>query len=481
MEKVYKAKWIFNKHTKDMDTLYDVLRYLISRSDSKKESTHMITQRLKETSKYKPRTTDKTTTINNKINELKFYNLIYEIKGKYMISYLGNFYLEYAGTEKSKYIFLSLLFGIQFPHPYNRSISNLFPFRVIIHLLLSEKLSYKLYNDEIFRYIMNFEFSSSSNRTVRNKELHELENLILKSRKKMINMALELEKIDRIADKIHQWDYYVSNILVEQNVVEKTKISNERIKFFHPTQEKTKCSTSRTYSRLEYMLTTEIKEFATELIKESPAVEEVLIYNGNEFKEDIDRKISNYLPRILLNKLDNTDERIYFENLLFEVKKHSLNKMLHSPSEYEIKLEETFNAFKDIKAHRISGPGATDVECIYSGMKFNVEAKSTSNKLGGLNRGRIEDHMNKTKANYTLVIAPDFAPAVYKSDIRNSSISVLETGVFCEYVMSQYFSMGRENLEYKELHELIMQNLGENITSKVSERNSMIFGLDKKI
>ena len=39
----------------------------------------------------------------------------------------------------------------------------------------------------------------------------------------------------------------------------------------------------------------------------------------------------------------------------------------------------------------------------------------------------------------------------------------------------------RENLEYKELHELIMQNLGENITSKVSERNSMIFGLDKKI
>ena len=59
MGKVYKAKWIFNKHTKDMDTLYDVLRYLILRSDSKKESTHMITQRLKETNKYKPRTTDK--------------------------------------------------------------------------------------------------------------------------------------------------------------------------------------------------------------------------------------------------------------------------------------------------------------------------------------------------------------------------------------------------------------------------------------
>ena len=70
---------------------------------------------------------------------------------------------------------------------------------------------------------------------------------------------------------------------------------------------------------------------------------------------------------------------------------------------------------------------------------------------------------------------------ISKSKITNSSISVLETGVFCEYVMSQYFSMGRENLEYKELHELIMQNLGENITSKVSERNSMIFGLDKKI
>lgn len=481
MKNIYNGEWIFNKHTKDMDTLYDVLCYLILRTNNKKESTYMIIQRLKETSKYKPRTSDKTTTINNKINELKFYNLIYEIKDKYMISYLGNFYLEYKNTEKLKYVFLSLLFGIQFPHPYNKSISNLFPFRVIVHFLLSKKLSYKLYNDEIFRYIMNFKFSSSSNSSVRTKELDELENLILKSRRNDINISLELEKIDGIADKIHQWDYYVSNILVEQNIIKKTKISEEKVKFFHPTRENTKIPTSRIYSRLEYVLTNEIKEFAAELIKESPAAEKILVYNEEESKEDIDRKIANYLPKILLNKLVKTEELIYFENLLFEVKKHSLNKMKHSPEEYENRLEETFNAFRDIKAHRISGAGATDVECIYNKIKFNVEAKSTSNKLMLLNRGRIEGHMNKTKAIYTLVISPDFAPAVYKNDIRNSSISILKTSVFCEYVMSQYFSMGRGNLEYKELHDLIMQNLGENITSEVSKRNSMIFGLDKKI
>jgi len=66
---------------------------------------------------------------------------------------LDNFYSE--NPTNRNYIFLSLLFSIQCPHPHSGSPPyQLFPFRLIFKLLTDNRLGDVLYNYEIFMLVI---------------------------------------------------------------------------------------------------------------------------------------------------------------------------------------------------------------------------------------------------------------------------------------------------------------------------------------
>jgi hypothetical protein len=64
---------------------------------------------------------------------------------------------------------------------------------------------------------------------------------------------------------------------------------------------------------------------------------------------------------------------------------------------FEDALTDGFNMFYNVEAEKVGGAGNTDLECLYipKKKKFAVDAKSTKNKLSGVNAGRLEGHREK--------------------------------------------------------------------------------------
>ena len=84
----------------------------------------------------------------------------YKSDHKFLFSPLGNLFLKhYKNLDEQKYIFTTMLWSMQFPHPEqssNQNNINIYPFRLILKLLTEEKLKRKLYPEEILYFIYFF-------------------------------------------------------------------------------------------------------------------------------------------------------------------------------------------------------------------------------------------------------------------------------------------------------------------------------------
>ena len=97
-----------------------------------------------------------------------------------------------------------------------------------------------------------------------------------------------------------------------------------------------------------------------------------------------------------------------------------------------------------------------------------MEAKSTKNKLSGINAGRLEDHRNKIKAIYTIVVTPRYVPAVL-SDIRNCPIVIIRANTFAEFLYNCLINRSSiPEIDYRYFDEIIIKNFGKDISSEIS-------------
>lgn len=126
--------------------------------------------------------------------------------------------------------------------------------------------------------------------------------------------------------------------------------------------------------------------------------------------------------------------------------------------------------FYDVEASKIGGAGHTDIECLYltKKKKFAVEAKSTKNKLGLINAGRLMAHREEIGAKYTIVVTPRYVPAV-KRDIKGQNIVILLANTLSEYLYNHVYHDMRE-IRYSDIDDIVMEHLGEDISKYVSDR-----------
>ena len=110
--------------------------------------------------------------------------------------------------------------------------------------------------------------------------------------------------------------------------------------------------------------------------------------------------------------------------------------------------------------------------------KFSVDAKSTKNKLSGLNAGRLESHRDKIGADYTIVITPRYVPAV-KSDIKSSRIVIILASTFSEYLYNNISNNVRD-IDYGEIDNIIISNFGIDISPAISNLTFSKFGIGNK-
>ena len=381
-----------------------------------------------------------------------------------MFSPLGNLFLKNVDDkEKTAKIFLTMLWAVQYQHPHSGTDNEfqLYPFRLIYKLLTEPKLSNKLYAFEVA-------YSVVFVKEITPKSYDELVNELLELRKLSDEELAQKFQEDRHAfvNSAYEWDYYVSTLFESAGVLNKSA-GVVICKLQHGNT-----NTFRKITRNEVSIPENLRPLVQQLENEYSFLEKPLLLNDPErLKIDVIKEIYSFYPKSLLIEIGELVDDIKYEllNLPKLIEQYANNNDGAEAYLFEDALTDGFNMFYNVEAEKVGGAGNTDLECLYltKKKKFAVDAKSTKNKLSGINAGRLEGHREKIGGAYTIVVTPRFVPAVLQ-DIRTSPIVIIRATTFSEYLYNCIDNDLRE-IDYEDFDNIIVNNLGKDISKNISD------------
>ena len=464
-------KWILYRHTTDFDKLVvlaEILKSFTKTGISKEDKTN-LNLKLKELGLYNERNPElPLDAINHKINQLSYYMFGYQAKvdgqDRFLFSPLGNLFLKHIeDKEKTAKIFLAMLWAVQYQHPHSGTDNEfqLYPFRLIYKLLTEPKLSNKLYAFEVA-------YSVVFVKEISFKSYDELVNELLELRKLSDEELAQKFQEDRHAfvNSAYEWDYYVSTLFESAGVLNKSA-GVVICKLQHGNT-----NTFRKITRNEVSIPENLRPLIQQLENEYSFLEKPLLLNDPErLKIDVIKEIYSFYPKSLLIEIGELVDDIKYEllNLPKLIEQYANNNDGAEAYLFEDALTDGFNMFYNVAAEKVGGAGNTDLECLYltKKKKFAVDAKSTKNKLSGINAGRLEGHREKIGGAYTIVVTPRFVPAVLQ-DIRTSPIVIIRATTFSEYLYNCIDNDLRE-IDYEDFDNIIVNNLGKDISKNISD------------
>ena len=206
---VERDKWILYKHTCNYELIKAVALDVKNScaSDISEIERYRMQERLAALDLYHTRNPKNKPldSINHRINTLEFFMFGYEDNRRFIFSPLGNLFLKHINNEENlRKIFTAMLFAIQFEHPANgtQPCFQLFPFRLLIKLMLEERLDNKLYSTE-YAYCVAFI------KKITPEKYDELIENILSFRKLDDETKMRLLKEDEhtYVNCIYEWQY----------------------------------------------------------------------------------------------------------------------------------------------------------------------------------------------------------------------------------------------------------------------------------
>lgn len=475
---VEREKWILYKHTCNYELIQAVALDVKNSCGTNISDTerYRMQERLAALDLYKTRNPKERPldSINHRINTLEYFMFGYEDKEnnskRFIFSPLGNLFLEHINEpDKLLKIFTTMLFGIQFEHPANGTPAcfQLYPFRLIFKLLTDERLNYRLYNSE-YAYFIAFQ------KTITPEGYEKLVNDILEFRKLSKEEIADLMKKDEhtYVNCVYEWQYYTQKLLKTAGVIDTFK-GEEIVRLFHPQKANSKSEPTKRILTTGYVnLTPVIKPFVDLMLAAHSCFEKTLELNDKErMTLDVIKEIYSFYPKLLIDEIGEEDElQVKLLELPKLIEKYSNNPENDTAYLFEDVLEEGFNMFVNVEAKKIGGAGHTDIECLYikRRKKFAVEAKSTANKLSGINSGRLKVHREQIGGEYTIVITPRYVPAA-KRDIKGNPIVIILASTFSEYLYNHIYHDVRE-IDFEDFDSIIVNNLGTDISRLISDK-----------
>lgn len=473
---VSRDKWILYKHTCSYDMIKAVALDVKNscKTDVSDLERHRMQERLAALDLYRTRNPQERPldSINHRINTLEFWMFGYEDKSggekKFIFSPLGNLFLKYiSDDQKLRKIFIAMLFAMQFQHPANGTSREfqLYPFRLIFQLLTDERLNGRLYNYEeelILPFVKEvtpetYEQIVSEILSIRDLSNAELANKFKSDEHTYVNTAYE-------------WEYYTQSLLNQVGII--NKVEGEVIcKLYHPTKSNSKSlPTGRKASRGYVTICSDGIPFIKKMLAEySCFAKPVRLQDPERLSIDCIKEVYNFYPQLLLQEIGESDDLSKLLELPKLIEKYSNNPENETAYLFEDVLTEGFNMFYNVEAIKRGGAAHTDIECLYitKKKKFAVESKSTANKLLGINAGRLREQREEIGGEYTIVITSRYVPAT-KRDIKDSPIVIILANTFAEYLYNHIFHDVR-NLDYADFDNIIVNNLGKDISSLVSD------------
>jgi len=476
--KVDKTKWILYRNFKDYGLLKDIAVYVKERGGNigSEESRYQMRDWLAAMDLYhtrhpKVRPLDSQ---HHKIRTLEYYMFGYDVglygSRKFMFSPLGNLFLHHINDEeKLSKIFAAMLFAVQFHHPCNNVDPSiqLYPMRLLFQLMMDERLNCRLYFTEYAQFVACL-------KTITPSKYESLVNRILKFRKLSHEKQLELLKKDEhySVNCIYEIQTYTSRLLSDAGIL--SIVKGKRFgKLAHPKQPWAKPETAPTYRGVTdgyITIAPNIIDFISKMLKGYSCFAQPVRFDNPEMLTiELVKQVYSFYPSILSEELQEQDEttRKLLE-LPALIEKYSNNPENETAYLFEKVLEEGFNMFYDVEAHRIGGAGHTDVECKYITLKkkFVVEAKSTSKKLTQVNTQRLKEHRDEVGGEYTIVITPRYVPGA-KRDIRKTPIVLITAHTFSEYLYNHIYHDVRD-MAYRDFDDIIINHLGEDVSELIS-------------
>ena len=428
-------------------------------------------------------------TIQFKVCQIVYYMFGYKLKikgnkvEKVVFSPLGNLLLD--NKENKKLVsrtFLCMLIGMPFSHPFNKMHKsfNIYPYRLIFKLLTDKRLDYKLSHDEVFYHIMFY-------KDIDKESYNELVQEILAFRKissieKYEIFTKKQEVEDVLANALHEWNY-ASGVLQQAGILDWHQADDNHGVLIHGGG-----SGRRRYKSDSVEIKKDIFDFVSLLVSRYSFEEKPKYLTDKlQLNSEYIIQLYNFYPIELIQELgiNNTeqDKIISILKITDDINLYAKNSLHGDAYKFEDVLCKAFNYFSDIQAEKHALAGTTDIECIYTPIdslrkKFDVEAKSTKNKLIQLAERRLEYHRTIIGSEYTIVITPAIAPIVLE-DIRNSNTVIIRSGSFSNFLYQSISNKGRD-ISYTPIDKIVLNNLGKDITEGVNQYVYENFGVSTR-
>jgi type II restriction enzyme len=461
-------KWILYRHTSSFDLITAVavnLKYFSKTSISKKNKLELL-KKLRTLDYYKERNPElPLDSINHMINTLAYFMFGYKdtVDGeqRFLFSPLGNLFLNHIDNKQQlSKIFFTMLWAVQFEHPHGGSDKSfqLYPFRLIFKLLTDRRLGRKLYAYEVAFLVVFTETAG------------EYEDLVRKIL--IIRGRSDKEIIDSFKNNVHtyvnatyEWDYYLSRLFKDAGIID-IEEGQTICRLRHGK------NTLRKLTRNSVSISKDLQDYCNLLLSKYPFDATPLQLDDPErMRIDVIKEIYSFFPNELLNEIGEVKQEREADLLMLPklIEQYAENKEGSDSYKFEDILVEGFNMFYNVEAKKLGGAGNTDIECLYltKRKKFAVDAKSTKNKLSGLNAGRLASHRKKIGAEYTIVVTPRYVPAVL-SDIQATPIVIIRAHTFSEYLYN-CVDIDERLIDYTEFDDIITSHLGYDISKNISK------------
>ena len=478
--RIEEQKWILYRHTRSfrmIKVVAELLKWFSSAGIWEDEKSRLL-WKLAEIWLYRERNISRPLdAINHRINTLAYYMFWYKDivnwEKKFLFSPLWNLFLKKIDDNKAiSKIFLTMLWAVQFPHPHWWTDPSflVFPFRIIFKLLTDSRLDNKIYAFE-FAYLIVFI------KEINEEKYEELvwNILLLRSESNAIIEKKFKENEHLFVNAVYEWDYYVSELLMDAWILE--KFEWEVIcRLQHG-----KTNTFRKVTRNYVEIDKELVDYCWNLLSEYSYFEQPLILSDPErLTVDTIKEIYSFYPDVLLKEVwEQNDAISQILSLPKLIETYANNNEWLEAYLFEDVLTEWFNMFYNVEAKKIWWAWNTDIECLYTtkSKKFAVDAKSTKNKLSIINSWRLNAHREKIGGKYTIVITPRYVPAV-REDIRWTNIVIILANTFSEYLYNNLSNNIRE-IDYSEFDNLIIDNLWKDISPLISNLTFNKFAINE--
>jgi len=484
-------KWIFQKNINSALIMQQFVS-ITNRMDNRAYKEVMLAE-LRRSGFYHGRSPNgSANTMGVRTSQMKFYMFGYSLpsssKQSFFLSPMSVSILKDRTDSNIGKMCLINLFSMQYPHPFSDTPSSfkIYFGRLIVKLLLDDRLKRKLYIDEACYFLPFLEKIDSVKYNELVESIIEFRKQSFKEKESLFRAVKDCD--DVFANVFHEFNYYFLRIFGGFHVLDiigdQYYNGGELHSFRHGNGQtlRNDAYESRTRYSGYFKIKDELENYAKKLVLNFSAFEkpksEADYFSREDFILDLyQTKPLSYLSAIDPSQKRNKDVSDTIFNMV-----HMARYGSRDGQDFEKSLKSVFELFKQaVNVEMISGAGDTDILCAMrddddSLYKINVDAKTSANATSALNPARLMNHLRIHNSNYCVVVSPRFATGVSR-DIEGSRIVAITAETLASYCINEYNFSRDGFIDFAMINEIIRNNLGVNITNAVQEFVNHYYGV----